>query len=112
MIADQEEEEIVPVAFSHAVAREQENQAADDNRKKAKDQIPRPHFSLPGFGVLNKPSVEQACAHGKNFCHSHDDLIYAAHLLDHGDIPDTVHSAGLLRKELFHQRRNGVDHKN
>ena len=111
MITDQKEEEIVPVALSHAVAREQEDQTADDNGNESKDQVPRPHFPLPGLGVLNEPAVEKSCKHGKDLCHGHDNFIYAAHLLDHGDIPDAVHSSGLLREEFLHQRRNGVDHK-
>ena len=112
MIADQQEEEIVPVVLSQRLPGEQENQAADDYGNKSKNQIPRTHTTLPALGMLDQPAVEKTGAHGKDFCHSHNDFIYAAYLHNHGNIVHAIHGAGLLGEKLFNQRRNGIDHKN
>lgn len=100
------------LVLSQRLPGEQENQAADDYGNKSKNQIPRTHTTLPALGMLDQPAVEKTGAHGKDFCHSHNDFIYAAHLHNHGNIVHAIHGAGLLGEKLFNQRRNGIDHKN
>ena len=109
--ADQQEEEIIPVALSQGVAWEQENQRPDDNGDKSEDQVPGSHAALPAFGILDEPAVQQAHAHAQDLGDGHHHLVAAAHLDDHVHVAGAVHGAGLLGEEFLHQRRHRVDHK-
>lgn len=113
MVANQQEEEIIPIAVAQPVLPgELENQRANGNRCKAENQIPGPHTSLPGGGVLHQPAIEQTSAHGKQLCNGHNHLIPAAHNANHIHIGGAVHSANLLGEELFHQCGNGIYNEN
>ena len=109
VVANQQEEEIIPIAVAQPILPgELENQRANGNRCKAENQIPGPHTSLPGGGVLHQPAIEQTSAHGKQLCNGHNHLIPAAHNANHIHIGGAVHSANLLGEELFHQCGNGI----
>lgn len=77
MAADQQKEEVIPIAFTQGVTGEQENKAANDDGYKSENQMPWPHTPLPGFRILNQPAIEQANTNGQNLGNRHDDLINA-----------------------------------
>ena len=111
VVADNQKEEVVPIGAAQVIPWEQENQAADGDGDKAKNQVPGTKAPLPGLGVLDEPPHKQAPRHRQNLGEGHHHLVLVAHHPHHLQVFHAVDGAGLLGEELFHQSCDGVHHK-